>query len=94
MRACADDANGSSTLISALSERPIVAPSPTSKFDPGSWPIAATTSSRGSTPARRSGSADSRRRGLGGSTGSAAASPEPAPARSFIALRATQSRNR
>src|ERR687891_523704 len=56
--------------------------------------MAATTSRRGSTPARRSGPADSRRRGPGASTGSAAAAPPPVRDRSFIALRVTQSRNR
>src|SRR5918992_3756640 len=80
--------------MSAPSERPSVTPLPTSKLVPGWWPIAATTSRRGSTPARRSGSADSRRRGLGRSTGSAAAAPPPARERSFIALRAIHSRNR
>src|SRR5918996_4026927 len=94
MRAWAEDANGSSTLMSAPSERPSVAPAPTSKLVPGLWPIAATTSSRGSTPARRLGSADSRRRGPGGSAGSAAAAPPPVRDRSFIALRVIHSRNR
>src|SRR5215217_1127241 len=55
MRACADEANGSSTRMSAPSERPKVAPSPTSNVVPGSSPIAAITSRRGETPARRSG---------------------------------------
>src|SRR5918999_2295418 len=93
MRACAEEAKGSSTLMSAASERPSIAPFPTSKLVPGWWPIAATTSSRGSTPARRLGRADSRRRGPGGWAGSAAAAPAVRE-RSFIALRVIQSRNR
>src|SRR5919106_1808804 len=93
MRACAEEAKGSSTLMSAASERPSIAPFPTSKLVPGLWPIAATTSSRGSTPARRLGRADSRRRGPGGWAGSAAAAPAVRE-RSFIALRVIQSRNR
>src|ERR687891_2303469 len=93
MRACAEEAKGSSTLMSAASERPSIAPVPTSKLVPGWWPIAATTSSRGSTPARRLGRADSRRRGPGGWAGSAAAAPAVRE-RSFIALRVIQSRNR
>src|SRR5919204_190249 len=51
IRAWADDANGSSTGMSAPSPRPRVAPPPTSKADPGWWPIAATTSRRGRAPA-------------------------------------------
>ena len=77
IRAWADDANGSSTRMSAPSERPKVAPSPTSNVVPGSWPMAATTCSRGDTPERRSRSTRSRRAGPGASTGSAAAAVPP-----------------
>src|SRR4051794_39172346 len=52
--AWADDANGSSIWRSAVGERPSVIPSFTSTLSPGSRPSAATTSSWGNTPLRRS----------------------------------------
>src|SRR4051794_37325845 len=52
--ACAEDANGSSIWRSAVGDRPSVMPSFTSTLSPGSRPSAATTSSCGKTPLRRS----------------------------------------
>ena len=60
--------------MSASSERPIVAPSRMSNVVPGSNPIAATTSSRGSTPPANWVGWGLRRE-LGASGGSAAARP-------------------
>src|SRR6185437_362399 len=91
--AWADEANGSSTSMSLFAERPSVAPPlPRSNTVPGSCPIAATTSSCGSTPARRSGPA--RSRGRRTPVSSLTTAESSCVTRSRDALRATQSRNR
>src|SRR4051794_32542233 len=92
IRQCAAEANGSSIFTSALFARPIVIPPFRSNSSPGSWPIAATTSSRGNTPERRS------IRCSGGAPAdgpvSSIASAPPRPATSRKAERETHSRKR
>src|SRR4051812_3274030 len=94
MRAWFEDAYWSSTLISAPSARPKVAPFVRSRSVPGSKPRAATTSRRGLAAGWSGAGFERRRPSRGSGPPSRTGSGVSPRVRSRCALRATQSRNR